>query len=505
MKRINTSHFGRSLSELGFALATCFSVAGCSVNTGMNNAGDNGASGDAVRFPTSGDRVIVSTSAQEGDLIVFGDQATAAVNRVRLSHPEFILDVHFDAAARPTSAILDGYTVEFTHHDDGTFDYVLFEDGAEIDSGNNLSPQDAATLSSVDRPAKALAAFQDSSLDLLLCAGERISRTAREECGRRGVTVSGDDFPLAAQLRADRQMVAGGMVRCAISRAADRLTQDASTHCDDCIRVSSACCDRVETTGAALFLVLLLVRQIMDDAAAAPFATHVEADLCRPADPAPSPDPPAPPPPSPAPVTDCADDGCFYCWIGTRYEGACPLAYNGDGTCDCGCQFVDTDCSTAGDEPPVDDDPGDVEPTPMAGMASAAVCPAGFTINVSGDHVPALREVVFHSYVEDTPYFAQCRYVRSDGVNPDRLLHLALWYRPPSVGTPHGACGSSEAGDIVTAASGCRERRSTRRTISALYCLSTPIVDSNAESATIAVLDELITNAVQAGAGAACP
>jgi len=31
--------------------------------------------------------------------------------------------------------------------------------------------------------------------------------------------------------------------------------------------------------------------------------------------------------------------GCDYCW-----EGSCDTSWNGDGSCDCGCQFVDVDC-----------------------------------------------------------------------------------------------------------------------------------------------------------------
>ena len=36
--------------------------------------------------------------------------------------------------------------------------------------------------------------------------------------------------------------------------------------------------------------------------------------------------------------------GCDYDWTGTQYENNCPDSWNGDGSCDCGCQFVDADC-----------------------------------------------------------------------------------------------------------------------------------------------------------------
>ncbi len=495
---------GRSAEFIALVLGLI--LAGCHVDTGSMNPGDNDFLGNAVSFPTSGDRTIVSTSAQEGDLIVFGDQATAVVNRMRMSHPEFVLDVHFDAAARPIAAELDGLVVEFTHHDDGTFDYILSEDGAEISSGHDLAlPSVGAALSSVDRRAKSLATYQDSSLDLLLCAGDRVNRVAREECGRRGQLVSGDDFDLALQMRADRQMVSGGLLLCALGRVGARIDQDASAHCGNCAQISSSCCDRIDSARTALLAIVVLVEYIMGEAAAGLFDTNTSGDPCQPPEASPPPPPPPPPPPRPEPTTDCSDDRCFYCWVGTRYEGACPSVFDGDGTCDCGCQFDDSDCATADDEPPGDDEPGDDEPPPAVGMASAAVCPEGFTINVSGDHVPALREVVFHSFLEDMPFFARCFYVRRDGVNPDRLIDLSLWYRPPSAGTPHGDCGRRDEGEIVTGISGCRERRSTQRTITAVYCLSTPIVDGNAEPATDAVLDELVSNAVQAGVGAACP
>lgn len=36
---------------------------------------------------------------------------------------------------------------------------------------------------------------------------------------------------------------------------------------------------------------------------------------------------------------------CAFCWIGTEFEHACPDNWNGDGQCDCGCQFLDSaDC-----------------------------------------------------------------------------------------------------------------------------------------------------------------
>jgi len=38
---------------------------------------------------------------------------------------------------------------------------------------------------------------------------------------------------------------------------------------------------------------------------------------------------------------------CDWCWLGTTRENNCPLDWCGDGECDCGCQFVDVDCSSA--------------------------------------------------------------------------------------------------------------------------------------------------------------
>lgn len=47
--------------------------------------------------------------------------------------------------------------------------------------------------------------------------------------------------------------------------------------------------------------------------------------------------------------TSCTDDeafapSCNYDWRGTSYKGNCPSSWNGDGTCDCFCQFQDSDC-----------------------------------------------------------------------------------------------------------------------------------------------------------------
>lgn len=43
---------------------------------------------------------------------------------------------------------------------------------------------------------------------------------------------------------------------------------------------------------------------------------------------------------------------CEWCWLNTIYESACSLQWEGDGSCDCGCQFPDTaDCSGGGETP----------------------------------------------------------------------------------------------------------------------------------------------------------
>ncbi|MFH1108140.1 MAG: hypothetical protein V1790_02935 [Planctomycetota bacterium] len=39
---------------------------------------------------------------------------------------------------------------------------------------------------------------------------------------------------------------------------------------------------------------------------------------------------------------------CDYCWEGTSYAGSCDPAWEGDGQCDCGCQFTDPDCGPKG-------------------------------------------------------------------------------------------------------------------------------------------------------------
>jgi hypothetical protein len=40
----------------------------------------------------------------------------------------------------------------------------------------------------------------------------------------------------------------------------------------------------------------------------------------------------------------CHLPNCQWCWIGTEREGDCERALDGDGSCDCGCQFTDRDC-----------------------------------------------------------------------------------------------------------------------------------------------------------------
>jgi hypothetical protein len=45
---------------------------------------------------------------------------------------------------------------------------------------------------------------------------------------------------------------------------------------------------------------------------------------------------------------DKCPDYCDICYLGTATEGNCDLEWDGDGSsCDCGCQFIDDDCSDA--------------------------------------------------------------------------------------------------------------------------------------------------------------
>ncbi len=45
-------------------------------------------------------------------------------------------------------------------------------------------------------------------------------------------------------------------------------------------------------------------------------------------------------------ICGCGTSPCEFCWDGTLSENDCPLVWNGDGICDCGCQYEDTDCDT---------------------------------------------------------------------------------------------------------------------------------------------------------------
>ncbi len=40
--------------------------------------------------------------------------------------------------------------------------------------------------------------------------------------------------------------------------------------------------------------------------------------------------------------------GCEFCWEGTPFDGSCDQGWDGDGPCDCACQFSDRDCAPAG-------------------------------------------------------------------------------------------------------------------------------------------------------------
>ncbi len=226
---------------------------------------------------------------------------------------------------------------------------------------------------------------------------------------------------------------------------------------------------------------------------------------------------------------DCSDDGI--CNAECPIDPADPdcgdvefcenfdLCCDGDGVCDLArcpeqtdsdctnlhfCDRLDVCCADDGrcdsDEFPCPETDPDCEEPP--GAADVGVCPAGFIVNVSGDHVPALRQMVLDTFFQFSDYHGECRYVRADGVNPDRFLGLSIRWSPLSTGSPSGDCGSADLGDIVSA--DCCTRASTQRTVQASYVLSTPIVDESNEPARDAVLDELVRSAVAAGVGVAC-
>jgi len=46
--------------------------------------------------------------------------------------------------------------------------------------------------------------------------------------------------------------------------------------------------------------------------------------------------------------TDSCGPECDFCWYGHPNEDNCPPYFNGDGTCDCGGQYVDLDCPGTG-------------------------------------------------------------------------------------------------------------------------------------------------------------
>lgn len=47
--------------------------------------------------------------------------------------------------------------------------------------------------------------------------------------------------------------------------------------------------------------------------------------------------------PSVEPSDECGPE-CVYCFFDTETENMCDDSWNGDGVCDCGCQFTDIDC-----------------------------------------------------------------------------------------------------------------------------------------------------------------
>ena len=47
--------------------------------------------------------------------------------------------------------------------------------------------------------------------------------------------------------------------------------------------------------------------------------------------------------PSVTPGDECTEE-CVYCFFDTELENMCDDSWNGDGACDCGCQFTDVDC-----------------------------------------------------------------------------------------------------------------------------------------------------------------
>lgn len=529
------SFLPRAVRPLMFMVVAGMTCASCTVipGTPSGDAAGGDTEGGFIRFPETGDELIVISDAEDGELLVFGDGATAAVSRVRMSDPEVTFDARIDDEGRPTQVRYNSLLTLFvTQHDDGTFDYDLTEDGSILAFADGLSPTpvDAGEPNPFGGPAKSARAARIGALDILLCAGDQIAGTARSVCGELGHPEAGNNTGLAKELRTERRAVNAGLLICASYRAL-ALLNDSRGDCGCSASREPPCCARIDNAQNELFAVIGTVEAIVERFALDILQNPMLGDspkLCRAAEetesgvpciddstcpdgqdcgddltcvPGGSGDQP-----SPTPATDCGDAGCRFCYLDTSFEANCPENWNGgDDGCDCGCQFVDADCmgdevddpTDDGGDPTGDDDTEDDGTMEEAvGVPTLAVCPAGL-VTQHGEFGETLRDQTLNSFFQFSEYHGECRYVRADGVNPDRMIGVDLQWRPTSAGSPDGGCRSAESVDIVPGEGG--SRLSTQRTITVNYVFSTPIIDRNE------VLDELIRNAVQAGVGAACP
>lgn len=422
---------------------------------------DGGAVGGDLQFafPSAGDQLVVVTDRDGGRLTVFGSRSSQRVTGIEVLDSGAAYEAEFDGQGRTTYLSLDDVSINFFHNDDGTFDYTLRESRAIIGEGVSASPSDdlvqamGGTAKSKSH-AQAGGASEDAgldALDLLLCAGGLLERTAARLCARSGYPGSPAGAPLAEALKRNKRLLHAATLLCATDAVGKRFG-DAWDECVLFQRENQ--CEVLDGASKNAIPLMKLIGGVADaeieQERLALVSTAGLAEACG-----------ASPPVDTEPGDDDSGGG------------------NGDGD---------------GDDDSV---------VVIVGRASGEICPDSFLVDVSPfPWDPALVEYVFHSYEESTPYFGQCNYVRGDGV--ESQLWVSIWYRPPSEGSPHGACGRAAEGEIVTAQSGCLQRDSTRRMISALYCLSVPIRNSMNEPAHFEVLDELIRNAVAAGVGAAC-
>lgn len=313
----------RSAVVLGASLVSIF-LAGLLAGCPPQGPDTTGPAGLSFEFPDSGDVLAIVTGEDGGRMAVYGSRDDMSVRRIEFDDPDGSFAAEFDEQGRPTRAALNEDIVfEFTHHEDGTFDYTQTEGGASVGQGAGLSPFDGPlndSGSALKSDGRSQLPFtgdnlyftierivpgtrQYSSLEQLQCADAMISATASLWCDVAGFPNMPRDSLLVEELTQSRRLLNGYMMLCAVINAEIRAQKDAEECEKDArtpdLEVDEADCDILWSTKEHLHLLArIVISVVLDESELLLSGLRLDAEefCAAPSDPPPPDDPPPPPP-----------------------------------------------------------------------------------------------------------------------------------------------------------------------------------------------------------------